>query len=122
MTSKELNEKIVAIENREDLDFEAFGGKIIPYIGWFWRDVNFDSEDYYFGILPIYDNNSFDSNDKERLGFMESNKWDYDYKYCPPEIWKEIKFLLEIAVNNSCVENLKAVNDKIQSLLLNEGE
>lgn len=40
-------------------------GKRIPYIGWFWRLVDFDRR-----IVPIGDCGEF-------VGFMENNKWDY---------------------------------------------
>jgi hypothetical protein len=104
MDSKELNERIEKICDDDNL-YKAFGGKAIPYVGWFWRDVNFDTEDCLFGVLP-----------DGKLGFMENNKWNYDYHYCEPEDWQEIRRLLEIAVAAPSRESLKAVDDKIQSL------
>lgn len=116
MNSEELNDKISKICDDNSL-YESFGGKCIPYIGWYWRTVDFDSEIYdCFGILPVI-YNDVDSNNKERVGFMENNKWDYKYADCSHEDWVEIKNLLEIAVTNTTTETLKAVDDKIQSLL-----
>ena len=115
VTSEMLNEKIREICDDGTL-YNAFGDKSIPYIGWFWRDVDFDSHTYEFGILPVI-RTGFDRNDKVRVGFMESNKWGYEYVDCPADTWAEIKMLLEAAVTNPCRETLKAVDDKIQSLL-----
>jgi hypothetical protein len=116
MDSKTLNAKIHDLCELDDPPYDAFGGKPIPYIGWFWRTVNFDSEDYEFGILPTF-KESMESNEKVRLGFMEKNKWDYSYKQCSSEDWKEIKALLIKAVENPTHDSLKAVDDKIQSLI-----
>lgn len=41
-------------------------GKHIPYIGWFWRDVDFSD----LSRIPIGNCGSF-------VGFMKNNKWDY---------------------------------------------
>lgn len=106
MNSKELNKKINAICESDNMPFVAYGGKPIPYIGWFWREVDFDSDDgYMFGVLP-----------DGKIGFMENNKWNYDYICCPKEDWKEIKVLVEKVAMKPIFGNLKALNDKIQSL------
>lgn len=104
MDSKELNERIEKICDDDSL-YEAFDGKSIPYIGWFWREVDFDEKDYLFGILP-----------DGRLSFMENNEWAYNSHRCGPEDWQEIRRLLGIAVTAPSRESLKAVDDKIQSL------
>lgn len=104
MDSKTLNEKIAEICD-DDTHYEAFGGKSIPYIGWFWRRVNFDRKDYAFGVLP-----------GGELAFMENNKWGYLRQYCEPEDWVLIKQLLVEAVTDPCRDTLQAVDDKIQSL------
>jgi hypothetical protein len=114
----------------EDMDeekpYEAFGGKAFPYLGWYWRQVDFDQPDYEFGVLPVFKDEFLgpkggtivlEENDKLRLGFMENNKWDYACHYCGPKAWQEIKRLLEIAVKDPTHDTLKAVDDKIQSLL-----
>lgn len=67
MTSDEINQRI-----HEICDDETFAppelarhGKTIPYIGWFWRDVDFDKR------ITLGYCGSF-------IGFMENNKWDHD--------------------------------------------
>ena len=105
ITSERLNTLILELSSRDDLLYETYGGKTIPYIGWYWRRVNFDSSDYYFGVLP-----------GGELGFMENNKWDYEVCHCSPMDWKMIRRLLETALLNQTHENFKAVDDKIQSL------
>jgi hypothetical protein len=116
LTSDVMNDLLVKLDGADDLPYEAFGGKAVPYIGWFWRHVWFDTEDYWFGLLPEYAL-ELESNDKLRAGFMENNKWGYDYCYCPPDDWLEIKQLLGIALANQTRDNFKAVDNKIQSLL-----
>jgi len=107
MTSEELNKKIEEICN-DTTYYQIFGGKCLPYIGWYWREVDFDQETYTFGVLP---------GKKPRLAFMENNKWGYDSVHCPSQDWQEIKKLLEDVVQNFCKETLERVNEKIQSLL-----
>lgn len=116
LTSDEMNDLLYKLDGVEGLPYEAFGGKAVPYIGWFWRSVWFDEDDYWFGVLPVYDH-VIETNDKPRLGFMENNKWDYDYCHCPPDKWSEIKRLLGIALLDQTHDNFKAVDDQIQGLL-----
>ena len=111
MNSNELNERIAAICDG-DIHYEAFGGKAIPYIGWFWREINFDRETGLLGVIP-----GKEAGGKPLVGFMSRNKWSYDYIHCDGEDWAEIKRLLEAAVTDTCRETLQAVDDKIQSLL-----
>lgn len=104
MTSDELNAGIEAISDREDLAIE--GGKCIPYVGCFWREVDFDDPDYSFGIIP-----------GRFRGFMQRNKWDYDYsRPTTPEEWATIKGLLEAAVRVPSRETTRAVWDAIQAI------
>jgi len=111
-----LNKKLAEIsDNTEKYGFEAFGGKTIPYIGWHWRNIDFDKEDgYAFGILPIL--TGFDANDSLKVGFMENNKWGYEYIYANAEQWAEIKQLLIEVAENPCKETLEKLNISIQSL------
>jgi hypothetical protein len=50
-------------------------GKRIPYIGWFWRDVLFDS------FVPIGEAPSPDNSGRPFIGFMANNKWGYPERY-----------------------------------------
>lgn len=119
LTSNEMNEMLRQMEWDKVLPYDAFGGKVVPYIGWFWRDVNFNAPTYNFGILPVFDL-VLESNADVKLGFMENNKWDYDYHHCSAKDWKEIRRLLEAALLEQSGESFEAVDNKIQSLYSKE--
>ena len=106
MKSNLLNQKIREICDEEE--FEIKGGKCIPYLGWFWRDVDFDADYCVIGIIP-----------GEFKGFMENNKWGYEEFYLEGKEWNELKKLLEIAVKNPSRTLFNNVWDFIQKL---EGE
>jgi hypothetical protein len=113
MTSRELNDAIEDALGREDLSIQ--GGKCIPFIGWFWRYVDFDAPSYSFGIMPsgVECGEPFEG----FIGFMQKNKWDYGYtRETTPEEWAEIKRLLEVAVTNPTRETTMATWDYIQKL------
>lgn len=117
MTSEELNKRIAEIcDGESGISFEAFGGKIVPYIGWYWRNVNFDAEDCIFGIIPECEDEPFGEPHGTLIGFMENNKWGYDAVFAKGEVWKEIRRLLEVAVTEMTNESFRAVNDAIQAL------
>lgn len=50
-----------------------YGGKRVPYIGWFWRNVDFANGTFYIGDCG------------EFVGFMENNKWDYPERPLTPD-------------------------------------
>ena len=103
MTSAELNAGIVSICDRDDL---AVDGKTIPYVGWFWREVDFDAPAYEFGVIP-----------GEWQGFMENNKWGYGYsRRTTPAEWANIKALLAAAILAPSREACRAVWDAIQAV------
>lgn len=116
MTSEQLNDKIREIVDDESIDFEAFGGKKIPYIGWFWREVNFDrflDYGYSFGVIPPEE----DSDTFETFkGFMENNKWGYSTVRATSAQCKTIHAALIKAVTTKSNEDLQAVNDLIQAI------
>lgn len=117
MNSKELNERIAAICD-DDTHYEAFCGKAIPYIGWWWREVDFDRGSCLLGIIPSgTEDISGGANERPLVGFMSRNKWGYDYAHCDGGDWIEIKRLLEAAVTDTCRATLQAVDDEIQSLV-----
>jgi len=74
MNSTDLNEKIMKLcedfTNDDHKDITVNGleesGKVVPFIGWFWRSVDFDKP-IRLGYIP-----------GQFVGFMEDNKWDYD--------------------------------------------
>lgn len=103
MNSETLNKKIYEIDDKDELS--TSGGKCIPYIGWFWRNVDFDAKTYRFGILP-----------GEFVGFMENNKWDYNYtRELTPKEWEKVKALLVDAVTNPTKKTTRVVWDYIQT-------
>ncbi len=101
MNNDELNSKIKKICDDTTLFNIAESGKSIPYIGWFWRYVDFDEPTITIG------------NCGEFSGFMENNKWGYD----SIEIGsKEVKDLLVDIVNQPSKEKLCRLYDRLQEL------
>ncbi len=108
MKSQEMNDRIRDICDKNPDEFEAFGGKSIPYIGWCWRNVDFDREGgCSFGVAP---------GPPLFVGFMESNKWNYEYVHASESEFAEIKRLLVIAIETPNRETLGAVNDAVQEI------
>lgn len=113
MNSKTLNKKIREIADDEQpylVKGLSDSGKCIPYIGWFWREVDFDKP----LTLGYTDEKGFDV--PHWVGFMENNKWGYPEFACTKEQSAEIKRLLVEAVKNPNNETLQAVFDYIQTL------
>lgn len=104
MDSKALNAAIAEICD-DTTRFEVFGGKSIAYIGWFWREVDFDRATWCLGVLP----------DGTR-GFMQNNKWGYDEVEPNADERAKIREALIAAVRNPCHDTLYAVNDAIQAV------
>jgi len=115
MDSNEINRRISALDE-QDLPFEAFGGKAIPYVGWFWRRVDFDTEDHSFGVIAGCNECSA----APIVGFMENNKWGYDYVFADKPQWANIKALIVTALEDLTADNLTAVNGAIQGLIAGE--
>lgn len=56
-----------------DVEADPYGhGKRVPYIGWFWREVDFANGVYVIGACSEY------------IGFMENNKWGYPQRRLIP--------------------------------------
>lgn len=64
---------------------EHGNGKRIPYIGWFWRDVQWHDRD-----VPIGDCGEF-------IGFMVSNKWDYPCRSLTNEEFDRVVAIIDEA-------------------------
>ena len=63
---EEWNKALIAAEAANfDVSPLLGTGKNVPYLGWFWRHVNFHAD-----YISLADNG-------EWVGFCESNKWDY---------------------------------------------
>lgn len=121
MTSEELNAAISDLE-ATDGDMEGYKGddKKIPYIGWFWRAVDFDKETYSFGHIQsrgVSLGGLQIEGAADWFGFMENNKWDYGYsRDTTPKEWSDIKSLLETYVGSPCVNTANAAWDAIQAV------
>ncbi len=106
-TSEELNNKIREICNDGNYDFSMENGKAIPYIGWWWRDFNFDRYPYSLGFIP----------DHEYVGFMVRNKWGYPSISLTNEQSVELRYMLENTVDNPNEDALVKVYNYIQETI-----
>lgn len=106
MDSAELNHRVSDVCDDEVYAVNGLEGtgKCIPYIGWYWRTVNWDSPDYWFGDCG------------EFVGFMENNKWGHPYVYANPDQWVRIKALVIAAIEQPTNTTLQMVFDAIQAL------
>ncbi len=65
-------------------------GKRLPYMGWYWRSINFAD-----GKIPI----GFDRmNDRDYVGFMANNKWDYHERYLTDDEFTHLMVLIDDAM------------------------
>lgn len=113
MTSDELNAAIAAQDSLLDEPiYDAFGGKPVPYFGWFWRRVDFDSPTCRFAVAP-------DDDGVSCVGFCEDNKWGYPEIEATPEQFAEIKRLLIHAATVKTAEAFAAADAAIQGVRLN---
>ena len=120
MNSKEINEAIWPLDGKSPAVYQSpMGDKIIPYIGWYWREVDFEAESCRLGILPIYKNPmiSSDRNDTVSVGFMQSNKWGYETFEVKGKNWKKLRGLIEKAVTSLEAKAFREVDLFMQSLL-----
>lgn len=105
MNSETLNEKIRKISDLAD-NFTVKGlegcGKTIPYIGWYWRYVNFDNR------ISLGDCGDF-------IGFMENNKWGYPEWDTTEEQSQTIKEMLEDLVENPTQDKFQEFFDYVQT-------
>jgi len=113
MTSKEINDRIDELSLRDDRIYESIlGEKLIPYIGWFWRTVDFDKDYCWLGIIPNEGNSGAK---KPLIGFMVNNKWDYDSIKVHGDLWTSIKDAIITAILSENPEDFKYVDELIQS-------
>jgi hypothetical protein len=121
MNSKEINEAICKIDedglSKQNIYKSSIGEKIIPYIGWFWRNIDFDADSVWLGVLPEY-KSQFEKNDKVRCGFMENNKWGYEEFEVKGSEWQHLKELIIIALKNQTEDNFRRIDDYMQQSLL----
>lgn len=85
-------------------------GKRLPYIGWYWRDVDFAEKTIPIGICR-----------EEFTGIIVNNKWDYDERLLTEQEADHLIFLIDEAFKLSCEggccreirENTELAIDKI---------
>lgn len=117
MESKEFNERIAKLDGVENKPYESFGEKVIPYTGWYWRTVNFDAPTMQFGVIPAGTEEALSPvNDKPLVGFMQNNKWGYDYVYASAIEWFNIRSQIETALLSMRKEDFAKANELIQAL------
>lgn len=106
MKSEEINKRIDEAENKWPA-----GEPFIPFIGWYWRHVDFDNGPMTFGRIPF-----------DKIGFMENNKWDYaELDICPSNpLFNKIKSMIEESLikfeESGDFDVFNPVYDEIQEL------
>lgn len=117
-TSEELNKKISELDTANSTNkLSVKGGKLIPYIGWYWRDVNFDNVAYSFGIIAPNEYNTSIPEENRFTGFMENNKWGYGYtRNTTLEEWETIKNMLCDVVDGPTEQNVSGLWNYIQNI------
>ena len=69
----QLNDLVAKYADYDDDESGNAWGKRVPYVGWFWRYVNFVDADFVIGDCVDF------------VGFMENNKWGYRQRRLTPE-------------------------------------
>jgi len=106
VTSDELNAAILEAEkNRE---------KGIPYMGFFWRDVDFDADHYDFGVCK---RGSWKRDNELYVAFMENNKWGYPTVTARGLQWAAIKGAIEAAVTTGDSNDFAYVEELMRRLV-----
>ncbi len=114
MDSKTLNAKIKELDGDDRFTVKGLedSGKVIPYIGWFWRNVDFTR-----AISLGYTTEGEEEWDApDFVGFMENNKWGYPEVTCTLEQTENVERLLILAVEKPSNQTLQAVFGYIQTL------
>lgn len=101
---RDLNERIAAIADMESefaVDWLQSSGKALPYLGWGWRDVDYDYIDlgYTGGTVWV----------------MQSNKWGYPYYSCSQAECESIIQRLKAIIDAPTRENLRTFYDYLQT-------
>jgi hypothetical protein len=115
MNNKKLNKSIRELCDEEQYQVRGLEttGKCIPYIGWYWREVDF-AQPFYLGYVLMGADAFWGIKCDGFAGFMENNKWGYPERKVTSKQQKEIRKLLEIAVLTPSNNTLQKVFDYIQ--------
>lgn len=100
IVNKELNEIVAKFADYED---DEGDGMRVPYMGWYWRDVDFAGADPYITI----------GTDGTTVAFMENNKWGYPERRLLPEEVATVRRLVCEAreaqyASGDIIDNVKA--------------
>lgn len=107
----EYNDFLSSRADFKDGDTDPHGsGKRIPYIGWFWRHIEFHD----LTGIPIGDCGEF-------IGFMANNKWDYSERCLTLEEGEKVMEIIDEAMRLSqqggnLDEIVKNTDDKLDEL------
>ena len=126
MNSDEINQGLCELEGDkwEHLVVPAMqsSGKVVPYIGWFWRTVDFDAPiclaDPTAGgqLLSAFDSiEERDGDVPPWVGFCQNNKWDYDMFRLNDKQSAEVRRLCEELARNKTLSAAAALFDYLQS-------
>ena len=114
MTSDELNS---ALSDLDDENLEVHGldatGKSVPYIGWYWRYIDFDRPIPLARCQP--DPAPFGSG-TSFVGFIAKNKWGYDQWDTSEKEAKRIRELAEDLTKAPSNKKAQALFDYVQTL------
>jgi hypothetical protein len=95
--------------NKDQVDKHGGHGKRLPYIGWFWRHLNFSEKE-----LPIGNCGSF-------IGFIPNNKWDYPQRSTTREEFQKIMDIIDRAIAQEqkagVASDLEAILDELWDYL-----
>ena len=106
----QYNEFLRARADYEDGYEDPHGhGKRLPYIGWFWRHLEFSD-----GALPIGNCGDF-------IGFIRNNKWNYPERMTTPSEFAEIMSIIDNAMfenekGGDLKENVRNTNNELSRL------
>jgi hypothetical protein len=119
-SSEELNQKIRELDDNAEIGKLAGemepNEKVIPYIGWYWRNVSFDGSRYALGVIPA----GAEGLEQNYVGFMENNKWYYPYIFLSEEQTVELRKLIEVVVEKPNKETLTKLHKWMQSLAVDK--
>jgi hypothetical protein len=113
IVNNRLNEFVSTYADYKDNEVTPHGvGKRVPYIGWYWRAVDFVG-----GNIPIGDCGQF-------VGVMANNKWDYNERMLTPDeaaqvtaiVWKAKELSEQGGELNEIIRGTKAELEKLWDL------
>ena len=90
----------------ESIESGVLYGKRIPYIGWYWRDVDFVNKSIRIGNCGDY------------IGVMENNKWSYPERFLTEnECDQVISIIDEAIIKNQEGGNVKSIRSNTVEVL-----